>query len=134
MAGVSERMSWQKSRDTTAERALRSELHRRGFRYRVHRQPIPKLRREADLLNRRLRVAIFVDGCFWHGCPLHATWPKTNAEFWRNKIETNRRRDLHTGEQLSAAGWTVLRVWEHEDSGEAANRIMSVIHQLEASD
>lgn len=75
----------------------------------------------------RLRVAVYVDGCFWHGCPLHGTWPKANADWWREKIERNRRRDDETNHILDAAGWTVVRVWEHEDPKGAADRISSIV-------
>lgn len=70
---------------------------------------------------------MFVDGCFWHGCPEHASWPKANATFWREKIDANRKRDLDTNEQLEATGWTALRVWEHEDVEEAADRVERLI-------
>jgi len=120
-------MQRQRSRNTGVERALRSELHRRGLRYRVHRRPIPGLRRESDVVNARLRLAVFVDGCFWHGCPDHATWPKANAEFWREKIEGNRARDRDTDAKLRDAGWTVVRIWEHEDPVEAADRVMVAV-------
>ncbi len=119
---VSRRMSVARRRDTGPERALRSELHRLGLRFRVHRR-LAGLRREVDVVFGPARVAVFVDGCFWHGCPLHATWPKANAEFWRGKIETNRRRDVDTDARLGAAGWDVVRIWEHEDPAEAARLI-----------
>src|ERR687889_633350 len=93
---VSARMARTRARDTAPERALRSELHRRGLRFRVDFTPLPKNRRRADVVFPRSRIAIFVDGCFWHGCPLHGTWPQRNAEFWRSKIETNKRRDAET--------------------------------------
>lgn len=121
------RMRANRSRDTKPETALRSLLHRRGLRFRVDVSPIPGVRRRADLVFPRLRVAVFVDGCFWHGCPEHATWPKANADFWREKIETNRRRDEDTNQKFMEAGWMVLRVWEHEDIEEAAQRIERVI-------
>jgi DNA mismatch endonuclease (patch repair protein) len=73
------------------------------------------------------KVAVFVDGCFWHGCPEHATWPKNNAEFWRTKIEGNRRRDRDTDARLASAGWAAVRVWEHEDPLEAAARVRNVV-------
>jgi DNA mismatch endonuclease (patch repair protein) len=72
---------------------------------------------------------VFVDGCFWHGCPEHATWPKTNEEFWRQKIETNRLRDRDTDERLEKEGWMVIRVWEHEDSSNAADRVTRAVLQ-----
>jgi len=125
--GVRARMSSQARRNTTPELALRSALHRRGLRFRVHRRPIPGLRREADLVFSAVRVAVFVDGCFWHGCPEHATWPKSNAEWWRLKLTANRERDAETDARLADAGWLSLRVWEHESTDEAANRLVSAI-------
>src|SRR5437764_2324869 len=84
---VSRRMQLQASRDTAPERKLRSALHRSGLRFRVHVRPLPGVRREADIVFPKARVAVFVDGCFWHGCPDHAPWPKANAAWWREKIE-----------------------------------------------
>jgi DNA mismatch endonuclease (patch repair protein) len=120
-------------RDTAAELALRSELHRRGFRYRVDVAPIKTIRRRADVVFTKRRVAVFVDGCFWHGCPVHGTWPKHNADWWRTKIETNRRRDRDTDRRLSQLGWTILRVWEHEDATEAADRVERALRAAAAS-
>ncbi|MFF7485848.1 very short patch repair endonuclease [Streptomyces luteogriseus] len=121
------RMSRQRSRNTEVEMTLRRALYATGMRYRVHRRPLKGVRREADILFAGTKVAVFVDGCFWHGCPQHATWPKNNAAFWRTKIEGNKRRDLDTDERLTAAGWLVLRVWEHEDPIEAAARVRGVV-------
>jgi len=84
---------------------------------------LPDKRRRVDIAFLSARVAVFVDGCFWHGCPEHATWPASNADFWRQKIETNRRRDADTNAKLERAGWRVVRVWEHEDPSAAASRI-----------
>lgn len=120
-------MSRQKSRDTAVELALRKALHASGARYRIHRRPVKGVRREADIVFGPARVAVFVDGCFWHGCPTHATWPKNNAEFWRTKIEGNRRRDADTDARLADAGWLAVRVWEHEIVGEAAARVLVVL-------
>ncbi|MEU3412946.1 very short patch repair endonuclease [Streptomyces sp. NPDC006658] len=121
------RMSRQKSRNTEVEMALRRALHAAGLRYRVHRKPLKGVRREADVIFGPAKVAVFVDGCFWHGCPQHATWPKTNADFWRTKIEGNRRRDMDTDERLASAGWLAVRVWEHEDPAEAAARVVAFV-------
>ncbi|MEU8631088.1 very short patch repair endonuclease [Amycolatopsis sp. NPDC048633] len=126
-------MSKQKSRNTGIEMALRKILHGAGFRYRVHRQPIKGVRREADLVFGPARVAVFVDGCFWHGCPEHATWPKNNADFWREKIETNRRRDADTDTRLDDAGWLALRIWEHETAETAADRVITTVRERRAT-
>src|SRR5271166_2694159 len=114
-------------RDTAPELALRRSLHRRGLRYYVHRRPLAGLRREADIVFPRAKVAVFVDGCFWHGCPEHGRREhRTNGWYWPEKIERNRVRDRDTDAHLLAAGWVPIRVWEHEDSGKAADRISSV--------
>ncbi|MEU9688704.1 very short patch repair endonuclease [Amycolatopsis japonica] len=126
---TSTRMSRQKSRDTKIEVDLRRALHAAGLRYRVHRRPVQGVRREADIVFGPSRVAVFIDGCFWHGCPEHATWPKTNADFWRTKIETNRRRDLDTDRKLAEAGWLVIRIWEHEALTTAAAKIHEAVQQ-----
>ncbi|WP_136101091.1 very short patch repair endonuclease [Streptomyces sp. S816] len=121
------RMSRQKSRNTQVEIALRRALHAAGLRYRVHRRPLKGVRREADVVFGPAKVAVFVDGCFWHGCPIHATWPKNNSDFWRTKIETNRRRDRDTDQRLTSAGWLPVRVWEHEDPVAAAARVLALV-------
>jgi DNA mismatch endonuclease, patch repair protein len=115
------------SRNTKPERELREILHARGLRYRVDRPVLPGVRRRADLVFAGARVAVMVDGCFWHGCPQHATWPAHNADFWREKIETNRRRDRDTDRRLAEAGWRVVRMWEHEDPYDAADRIERLV-------
>jgi DNA mismatch endonuclease (patch repair protein) len=112
-----------RQRDTPLELALRSELHRRGLRYFVDRAPIQGWRRRADIVFPRAKLAVFVDGCFWHGCPEHGTWPKANADWWREKIQANVRRDRDTDDRLGAAGWVSIRVWGHEEPGEAADRV-----------
>ncbi|MFJ4668385.1 very short patch repair endonuclease [Kitasatospora purpeofusca] len=127
------RMSKQRSRDTDVEIALRRTLHAAGLRYRVHRRPLKGVRREADILFGPARVAVFVDGCFWHGCPKHATWPKNNADFWREKIEKNRTRDNDTDTRLAEAGWLSVRVWEHENPTQAAERIVTLVHDRRAA-
>lgn len=124
---VRRRMQRTPRRDTPCERLVRSALHRMGLRYRVDRAVIPTLRRRADVVFRRAKIVVFIDGCFWHGCPQHATWPKANAAWWREKIEANRLRDKDTNARLRDAGWTVLRVWEHEDPVQAASRIAKIV-------
>ena len=121
-------------RDTYAEVRLRKELHRRGLRYQVNIQPLDDLRRKADVVFRRARVAVFVDGCFWHFCPQHRSLPKTNAEWWRGKLEGNRNRDIDTTLQLENAGWAVMRVWEHEDSSQAVDRIEVLVRSRTSLD
>ena len=88
---------------------------------------LKKPRRVADIAFPGLRIAIFIDGCFWHGCPEHATWPKQNAEFWRQKIEANCARDTDTNERLRNIGWTVLRFWEHEPPTEAVDIVVKMV-------
>lgn len=126
-AAARRRMERTRQRDTAAELALRRALFALGLRYYVDRRPLADVRRRADVLFPRTKVAVYVDGCFWHGCPLHATWPAENAEFWRDKIETNRRRDEDTNRRLAEAGWLVVRIWEHEDAGAAAGRIADAV-------
>lgn len=116
-----------RQKGTDAEIALRRELHRRGLRYRVDYEVLKKPRRVADVVFPGLKIAIFVDGCFWHGCPEHASWPKQNAEFWRKKIEANRLRDADTNSRLIDIGWTVLRYWEHESPVEAAAKTAGLV-------
>lgn len=111
---VSARMSRQSSRDTAPEVAVRRILHAAGLRYRVN-VPVPGMpRRTIDIAFTKARIAIFLDGCFWHGCPQHATHPKANAAWWRAKLDKNMARDRETSEHLREQGWTVLRFWEHE--------------------
>lgn len=118
-----------RSKNTTPELAIRSALHARGFRYRIHRRPIEAVRSSADIVLARQRVAVFVDGCFWHGCPIHFIAPKRNADYWGPKIERNRDRDARTNTALRAAGWTVLRIWEHESTEAAVARIVSALRE-----
>jgi DNA mismatch endonuclease (patch repair protein) len=120
-------MQANKGRDTKPELALRRAVHAVGLRYYVNRRPIKSVRRTADLVFPRLRVAVFLDGCFWHGCPEHHTIAKTNGAFWADKVASNRRRDRDTDARLAEAGWTVVRVWEHEPIDEAASRVAAVV-------
>ncbi|WP_353809615.1 very short patch repair endonuclease [Agromyces sp. SYSU T00194] len=120
-------MRGNKRRDTSLEVAVRRELHRRGFRYRVDVAPLATVRSRADIVFRGARVAVYLDGCFWHGCPVHATSPKRNASYWVPKLQRNRERDSQVNGALRAAGWTVLRFWEHEPPGDIAQRIATVV-------
>ncbi len=123
-AKTSARLSKQKRRDTKPEVALRRALHRRGLRYFVDRAPLKGMRRRADLVFPRRKVAVYVDGCFWHSCPVHATKPRNNAQWWADKLAANVTRDRDTDEKLLAEGWRVVRIWEHEDPTEAADRVV----------
>lgn len=109
-------------RDNAMERSLRSALRLRGLRFRLH-VPVPQTRRTIDIAFARARVAVFVDGCFWHGCPLHGTAPKKNAAWWREKLAANQQRDMDTVERLTKLEWAVIRIWEHEDIDAAASQI-----------
>jgi DNA mismatch endonuclease, patch repair protein len=110
-------------RDNPRELAVRSALHRAGFRFRVA-YPLPDLpRRSIDISFPRQRIAIFLDGCFWHGCPEHGTMAKANADWWAKKIKANQLRDADTNRRLIAAGWSVLRFWEHEELEQVLERI-----------
>jgi DNA mismatch endonuclease (patch repair protein) len=114
-------------RDTKPEKLLRSRLFAMGLRYRVGHRPLPKLRRTADLVFVKNRVAVFVDGCFWHGCPEHHRPARQNADFWRVKIEGNKKRDEETNQLLVEAGWRVVRIWEHEAIDEAVQRVLNAV-------
>lgn len=120
-------MQGNRSKNTRPELALRSAVHRRGLRYRVHERPIGDLRRTADLVFRRAKVAVFLDGCFWHGCPEHHHYPSTNAEYWGPKVRRNMARDRDTDARLAAAGWVSLRFWEHENPEQSADRVSTVV-------
>lgn len=126
---ASRRMRRVRQRNTSAESLLRRELHSLGLRYRIQVAVLSKPRRVADVTFIGPRIAVFVDGCFWHGCPEHATWPKQNAEFWRSKILTNQERDRDTDFRLRADGWEVVRVWSHEIPHRAALRIAQVVEK-----
>lgn len=106
-------MRGNRRRDTKPELAVRRLIHAAGLRYRVDFAPIGG-RSRADIVFTRARVAIFIDGCFWHGCPIHATYPKRNSDYWLPKLQRNVERDRESDQRLQLAGWTVLRFWEHE--------------------
>lgn len=120
-----------RSRDTKPELRVRSAVHRRGLRYRVSARPIPGLRRTADMVFGPAKVAVFIDGCFWHGCPEHYVEPRTNADYWSAKIARNKGRDSDTDQRLRDAGWTVLRYWEHEPFEEVAEDIIITVNTLQ---
>lgn len=120
-------MSVVKRRDNAPEMLLRRQLHALGLRYRVQIQVPGSSRRSIDVAFTRARLAVFVDGCFWHACPAHGAKPKNNRDWWRWKFETNTARDRDTDRLLSAAGWHVMRIWEHEDPKEAASKVAATL-------
>jgi DNA mismatch endonuclease (patch repair protein) len=122
------RMRANRARDTTPERQIRSALHRRGFRFFVDRWVIADgVRTRPDLLFPRRWLAVYVDGCFWHRCPEHATDPKTNSAYWGPKLAANVARDRRATVALETAGWTVLRFWEHENPHEVASSVETAL-------
>ena len=117
-------MSRLRRRDNEAELAVRRLLHAAGYRYRVA-DPVPGMpRRTIDIAFTRAKVAVFIDGCFWHGCPEHGTKPSSNSEWWATKLAANIARDLDTTQWLESQGWTVLRFWEHEPASEVRMSIV----------
>lgn len=117
---VSRQMSAMPSRDTGTEMALRRELHNRGMRYRTHLKTLPG---KPDIAFTRARIAVFVDGCFWHRCPDHGTAPKNNGKWWADKLDANVARDRRNDDELRKLGWMTVHVWEHEDPATAAEAI-----------
>ncbi len=122
-----------RSRDTKPERLIRKLVHAQGLRYRVAARPLPDLRRTADMVFRPVKVAVFIDGCYWHGCPEHYVPPKTNSGYWSEKVLRNVERDRDTDRRLEEAGWLVLRFWEHESSATCADQIASAVSRRRAS-
>jgi DNA mismatch endonuclease, patch repair protein len=109
--------------DTAPELKLQVLLLELNIEFETNAFPIAGFKRKADILLRDKKIAIFIDGCFWHGCPIHGTWPKQNAEFWKEKILKNKDRDKDTNIKLAEFGWKVIRVWEHEEMKDVAQRI-----------
>lgn len=109
------RMRSVRRKDTAAEMAVRRLAHRRGLRYRVHASVPGLVRVRPDMVFVRSRVAVFIDGCFWHGCPIHGTVPISNSSWWLEKLASNVKRDKRAREVLESLGWTVLRFWEHDE-------------------
>jgi DNA mismatch endonuclease (patch repair protein) len=129
-------MQGNRRRDTKPEKLLRSALHERGLRFRVDHpiRPQPGARPiRADVVFTRARVAVFVDGCFWHSCPDHGTRPARNSEYWTAKLERNLARDRRYDKLLAEAGWTVVRIWEHQDPLEAAGQIEDLLQESTTS-
>ena len=130
---VHRRMKSNRGRDTRPELELRRAVHALGLRFYVNRRPLQGIRRTADLVFPKLRIAVFLDGCFWHGCPEHHTVSKTNAGYWAEKVRQNRERDADTDGRLSLAGWSVVRIWEHSSTHDAARRIAAVVRERKGS-
>ncbi|MCA1560579.1 MAG: very short patch repair endonuclease [Acidobacteria bacterium] len=126
---VRKRMQVTRRRDTPGELALRAALSALRLRYRVD-LSLPGTRRRPDVAFLRAKVAVFVDGCFWHGCPEHGTWPKANAAWWRAKLKGNVLRDRDTDARLAAMGWRVFRVWEHDEPKSAAAAIARTVRRM----
>lgn len=125
---VRRRMERQRTADTKPEIALRRELHGRGLRYRLDVPIVPgHPRRRVDIVFRRAKVAVFVDGCFWHQCPEHGNLPANNRGWWRTKLHRNVERDCETNNLLRREGWKVIRVWEHEEPSAAADRVEAAV-------
>lgn len=124
-------MLQQPNEDTRPELLLRRELHRRGLRYRLHRRIVPGAgRRRVDIVFARAKVAVYVDGCFWHACPRHGrTEHVTNEAYWSAKMARNRARDQDSTARLRRAGWKVVRVWEHEEPKRAAARVEKAVRE-----
>lgn len=125
---VRHRMQHTPQHDNPAELAVRSGLHRTGLRFRVHYRPVPGSRVEADIAFPAQQVAVMLDGCFWHGCPEHGTMPKRNAAWWREKLGANKERDVRAGKALNAAGWQVMRFWEHERVEVVVVAVAAAVH------
>lgn len=123
-------MKANRRRDTSIELAVRRRLHAAGLRYRVDYAADPSdRRRRADIVFTRARLVVFIDGCFWHGCPDHFIMPKSNVDYWRHKIERNMERDRDSVARLEAAGWSVLRFWEHQAPDDVAASIIAAVRR-----
>ena len=120
-------MQANRSRDTSPEMAIRRLLHAMGLRYRVDARPVKEIRRRADIVFGPTKVAVFVDGCFWHCCPEHGSLPATNVDYWGPKLERNVERDQETNALLKSAGWRVIRIWEHQEPTTAVRRIARAV-------
>lgn len=115
--------------DTGPEVRLRSLVHRAGLRYAIDVRPESDINRRADLVFRDTKVAVFVNGCFWHGCPKHYSSPKSNMRYWSEKVRRNRERDIETRFLLKHRGWRVLVFWEHQPAESCSARVVSVVSE-----
>lgn len=122
-------MQGNRSRDTNPEMAVRQAVHALGLRYRVAERPIENVARSADLVFSKVKVAVFIDGCFWHGCPTHYRAPASHPDYWREKLARNQARDKETMELLSRHGWVALRFWSHCDPVLVAEEIRRAVEQ-----
>lgn len=127
-------MQANRSRDTGPELAVRSVLYSRGLRYRVHFAPLPGVRRRADIVFTRLKLAVFIDGCFWHACPTHSRPVAVNGDYWSAKLARNRERDREIDALLAQHGWVSIRFWEHEDPSVVCERIVLLVSELRAQE
>lgn len=127
------KMQAQKAKDTKPEMQLRRALHARGLRFRVDAKLPEAGRRTADIAWAGRRIAVFVDGCFWHGCPDHFVLPKSHSRWWQEKIQRNRDRDEDTTRMLLDQGWTVIRIWEHAATSDAASFVQNIVHHEHAA-
>ncbi|MYQ45402.1 DNA mismatch endonuclease Vsr [Streptomyces sp. SID4985] len=128
-AGRRRNMQAIRNRDTKPEWLIRTLVHAQSLRYRVAAKPLPGLRRTADMVFRPTKVAVFIDGCYWHGCPDHYVPPRTNPAYWSAKVARNMARDRDTDQRLEEAGWTVLRFWEHEPPEDCAAHIAAEVEK-----
>lgn len=115
--------------DTRLEIRFRSALHRAGLRYRKHVRPVPGLACTPDVVFTKSRVAVFFDGCWWHSCPVHASRPIRNAEWWSKKLDATKDRDRRNNAALQAAGWRVVRIWEHETPESAVSSVVRAVDE-----
>lgn len=123
-------MSANRRTNTKPELALRSALHGRGYRFRKDlRVEVPGVKVRPDIVFTRLRVAVFVDGCFWHACPEHGRAPTHNEWYWSPKLQRNVARDEKVTESLESAGWRVIRVWEHVAVDEAVTHVEAALRE-----
>ncbi|HUC00385.1 MAG TPA: very short patch repair endonuclease [Solirubrobacterales bacterium] len=113
--------------ESALEMELRSALHRKGLRFRKHTRPIESLRCRPDIVFPRQRLAVFVDGCFWHRCPIHGEMPRANREWWQAKFKATVVRDRRNNEFLTRHGWTVLRFWAHEPIEQMVAQVMETL-------
>jgi DNA mismatch endonuclease (patch repair protein) len=116
-----------RGRDNDLERAVRRVLHSMGYRFSLHKRVLDSSRSRPDIVFQRDKIAVFVDGCFWHACPTHGTLPKANRDWWMQKLNANTERDRRHDVELKAAGWKVIRLWEHDSPRKGAARVRAAL-------